>query len=201
MSSVIRIVGSSRWWRAGLAAGMALIATTAAVLVTGPAQAQRLRWSIEGWHPGMTGWGSGLVLDAVNWGTTDGTPVQMWPRRPLGSSPPDTTQRWYFDGAKASSTIENLYAPGMCLDESAPRDGAAVYLYHCTGAKNQQWVFIDTGQLAPDGEGRNFLKNVKDARCLDVKDWNASQGALLQVWTCRFDRNWNQMFNLSKART
>jgi len=140
------------------------------------------------WAPGVptqyviqniTDWGgTGYVLDVANWATNDGARVQMWDWRTTGNY---LNQRWYNRAHTSyGGQIINVYA-NKCLDESAPRNGATVYIYHCTGARNQDWQ-VHSG----------FLVNGQDGRCLDIKDYNRSRGAALQVWDCT--SQWNQVF-------
>ena len=49
------------------------------------------------------------------------------------------------------------------------------------------WDWRSTGNIA----------NQQDGRCLDIKDFNQSNGGPLQVWDCSSDRN--QDFGLNFA--
>jgi hypothetical protein len=122
------------------------------------------------------------VVDVANWATNDGARVQMWDWRWDGNT---KNQQWYVANASGWTTLVNVNA-GKCLDESAPRNGATVYIYHCTGARNQNWVYevVNSNNLR--------LRNQQDGRCLDIKDYNQSNGASLQVWDCT--GAWNQIF-------
>jgi hypothetical protein len=126
------------------------------------------------------------VVDAVNWGTKNGTPTQMWQHRVTGNV---LNQRWNPNWVGYNSwadfyTFINVNA-GRCLDESAPRNGAVVYLYQCTGKYNQQWYWASV-------DGHQAMINRQDNRCLDIKDYNPYNGARLQVWACT--GTWNQRF-------
>lgn len=127
----------------------------------------------------------GRVVDVANWATYDGAPVHMWSLRSTGNV---LNQRWDFV-ARDSSYFEfvNANAPGKCLDENAGRNGAVVYIYHCTHANNQQWRFENYSGSAWR------LRNRHDGRCLDIKDFNKANGAALQVWDC--SGGWNQRFH------
>jgi hypothetical protein len=172
--------GASGWLRP-----FPLVLVIAALLVTaglfvGPAplaHAVANRYAIQG--------DSGKVVDAVNWGTSNGTPVQMWDFRTTGNV---NNQRWDFV-TRDSGYFEfvNANAPGKCLDENSSYNGAVVYLYTCTHAKNQQWHFENWGNLS-----QWRLRNRQDGRCLDIKDYNPNNGARLQVWDCT--GAWNQGF-------
>jgi hypothetical protein len=69
-------------------------------------------------------------------------------------------------------------------------NGAAVYQYGCPGGHslNQMWYYVSTGG------NYGMLKSNEDDRCLDVKDLNFSDGAVLQVWDC--SGAWNQLWNI-----
>ena len=60
----------------------------------------------------------------------------MWDWRSTGNI---ANQQWY---ARTSgwTTLVNVNA-NKCLDESAPRTGAAVYIYRRTAARNQSWIY------------------------------------------------------------
>ncbi|WP_448631782.1 ricin-type beta-trefoil lectin domain protein [Cellulomonas soli] len=53
-------------------------------------------------------------------------------------------------------------------------DGAPVQIANCSGNLAQEWVLTQAGDLV----------NPQAGRCLDITDWNGSNGALLQIWSC-----------------
>jgi Ricin-type beta-trefoil lectin domain-like len=188
--------GRRRWRRLALPAVMlALVSVT--IGLAQPAQASMLRWSLQGWtNNGGNVWADphdAMVVEVVDWGIFDGDPVQMFPRRPTPSTPTETNQRWNFDRTAKASQFENVNAHGRCLDESAPRNGAVVYIYACTGAANQKWHLHQLGSDA-SGQAKYEVVNSQDNRCLDVKDLNGNPGARLQVWSC--SGAWNQRFRV-----
>ena len=132
-------------------------------------------------HPRHTA----VVLDVAGWATHDGARVQMWP----WLSPPATNQQWRVNNPAmgAWTTLVGVHS-NKCLDESAPRNGATVYIYRCTGAANQQWI----------SESPSYdvirLRNRQDGRCLDIRGVSPNDGASLQVWDCH--GGWNQNFGL-----
>jgi len=72
----------------------------------------------------------------------------------------------------------------LCFDVkggvNSMKAGAEVILYTCNGAVNQQWNYdSSTSQLkaGPPGSSYNYL-------CLDIKDGNKQNGALLILWYC-----------------
>jgi hypothetical protein len=95
--------------------------------------------------------------------------------------------RWYY-----ALTLANV--ANLCFDVkggvNSMKAGAEVILYTCNGAVNQQWNYdSSTSQLkaGPPGSSYNYL-------CLDIKDANIQNGALLQLWYCT-SNNWNQKWS------
>jgi len=125
------------------------------------------------------------VVDVANWATNDGARIQMWDWRWDGNI---KNQQWSVANPSGWTTLVNVNA-NKCLDESAPRNGATVYIYHCTGAKNQEWAY----EVVNPNVIR--LRNQQDGRCLDSKDYNMNNGAPLQIWDCT--GAWNQDFGLN----
>ncbi|MFI9818218.1 RICIN domain-containing protein [Saccharothrix variisporea] len=131
------------------------------------------------------------VLDVAEWRTENRSRVQLWQHLTTGNT---ANQRWTSvlqyvrsDGVYVV-TIRNNNAPDKCLDESVDKpaaDGTAVYIYSCVpGARNQLW------NVVPRPDGWFWLQNVYDGRCLDVAEYNYSDGAKIQMWTCH--TGWNQ---------
>jgi hypothetical protein len=125
------------------------------------------------------------VVDVANWGKANGAPVQMYGWRTTGDI---TNQLWHVDNPGGWTTLRGVDS-GKCLDESAQRNGAAVYIYTCHGGANQDWSY-DVNSV-----GNIRLRNRADGRCLDIKDYNKNAGAALQVWDCSWA--WNQAFGLN----
>jgi hypothetical protein len=82
----------------------------------------------------------------------------------------------------------------LCFDVkggvNSMKAGAEVTLYTCNGQVNQQWNYdSSTSQLkaGPSGSSYNNL-------CLDIKDANKQNGALLQLWYCT-SNNLNQTWS------
>lgn len=77
--------------------------------------------------------------------------------------------------------------------------GSGVRVAPCSGTPYQNWQLIynyrkDAWQI----------KNGYSGRCLDLKDWNLNDGAVLQTWTCKTvtDVNtWNQYFLMGRVVT
>ncbi|GAB2845962.1 ThuA domain-containing protein [Lentzea nigeriaca] len=121
--------------------------------------------------PGVGGGGGGTAkrmvgiggkcVDVKDWGTTDGTPVQLW------SCHGGDNQKWTLDG----STLRSM---GKCLDvnRASQTDGAKVQLWSCNGTSAQNW------SVQSDGTIRNGTK------CLDATGSSSADGTPLIIWTC-----------------
>jgi hypothetical protein len=74
----------------------------------------------------------GLVFDAQDAGTSDGTPVMQYPW--WGGD----NQKWTYG---PDQTLRPHHAPNMCLDTIgwANNDGQQIGLWECNGASNQTW--------------------------------------------------------------
>jgi hypothetical protein len=67
----------------------------------------------------------------------------------------------------------------MDVAAGSTANGAAVQLYTCNGTGAQQFVLSAAGDLV----------NVRANKCVDIKDWNAADGAKLQIWDCAGSAN------------
>lgn len=110
----------------------------------------------------VSGW-NGKCVDVPGSSFVDGAPLQMWDCNGSGA------QRWSF----VDGTIQ---AGGKCMDVAwgATGDGAAIQLANCNGNRAQQFVLGGNGELV----------SVNASKCVDIRDWNGSSGARLQIWTC-----------------
>ena len=72
----------------------------------------------------------------------------------------------------------------MMLDVSGVslNDGAVVHQWTKTGAKNQQWKLVASGD-------KFELVSVNSGKCLDIAQNNKADGALVQQWTCNHGDN------------
>ncbi|NLU77219.1 hypothetical protein HCA58_02185 [Micromonospora sp. HNM0581] len=88
-------------------------------------------------------------------------------------------QLWQCNGTPAQQFAQgpngSLVALDRCMDVAwAARDnGTKVQLADCNGGPAQIWV-------AENG----MVRNPHSGKCLDVRDWNADDGAPLQIWEC-----------------
>ena len=149
---------------------------------------------------------NGKVLDAVNFGTGNGTLLQVWDD--LGGA----NQRWSFD--QATGRITNQV--GRCLDilNYGVADNTPVQIWDCAGTPNQGWRLQNnglmisytglclqlTGNAAGDGSQvsvatctgnpqqlwrlRGEIRDKHSDKCLDDPLGGTANGSHLQVWTC-----------------
>ncbi|MEO3930441.1 ricin-type beta-trefoil lectin domain protein [Micromonosporaceae bacterium B7E4] len=88
-------------------------------------------------------------------------------------------QVWECNGSPAQQFSHgpngSLVALDKCMDVAwaAQDNGAKVQLAYCNGGPAQVWV----------AEG-GILRNPHSNKCVDVRDWNAANGAPLQIWRC-----------------
>lgn len=88
-------------------------------------------------------------------------------------------QLWECNGTPAQEFSHgpngSLVALDKCMDVAwASQDnGAKVQSADCNGGPAQVWV--------AEGE---ILRNPHSDKCVDVRDWNAANGAPLQIWAC-----------------
>ncbi|HEY3483534.1 MAG TPA: RICIN domain-containing protein [Streptomyces sp.] len=111
----------------------------------------------------ISGQQSGRCLDLKDWGSSDGTPVQIWD---CGTG---WNQQWKRDGGQVVNPQS-----GKCLDVSggSTANGAKVQLWSCNGSGAQQWQF----------NGNGTVTNPQSGKCLDAG--GSGNGALLQIWDC-----------------
>jgi len=113
----------------------------------------------------IIGKASGRCLDLKDFGTADGTPVQLWDC--LGAA----NQKWAASGGQFVNP-----QTGKCLDVAAgsTANGAAVRLWSCNGTGAQQWDLKSNGTIV----------NPQSGRCLDAVEQGTSNGTLLQIYDC-----------------
>ncbi|MEV4616054.1 ricin-type beta-trefoil lectin domain protein [Kitasatospora sp. NPDC049258] len=111
----------------------------------------------------VAGQQSGRCLDLKDWGTADGTPVQLW----------DCGAGWNQRWTRTGGTLVNPQS-GKCLDVAAGAtvNGAKVQLWSCNGTGAQQWQLNANGTVVNPASGK----------CLDAG--GSGNGALLQIWDC-----------------
>ncbi len=122
---------------------------------------------------------SGLCVDATNFGTTNGTPVQQW------SCGGGTNQQWQFRSAGGGyyQVVNRLSAPqnqswDVTGGTGATAPGVPIQTWAYAGATNQQW------QAVPAGNGYYQLVVRSSGLCLDVPDASTGNGTVLQQYTC-----------------
>ncbi|GII61203.1 hypothetical protein Skr01_12880 [Sphaerisporangium krabiense] len=68
-----------------------------------------------------------------------------------------------------------------CLDVAGfgTADGTDVFQWSCTGAANQRWSLVDSG------DGRTvYIRSQHSGKCLDVAGASTANGADVFQWTC-----------------
>jgi hypothetical protein len=107
---------------------------------------------------------SGRCIDIPGAQANAGALLQMWDCN--GSD----AQKWAFqpDGT--------LRAMGKCMDPAggALANGTPIQLADCNANPVQRFTLTSARTLV----------NVSSGRCVDIKDWNGSNGAALQLWDC-----------------
>ncbi|WP_067703935.1 ricin-type beta-trefoil lectin domain protein [Actinoplanes awajinensis] len=112
---------------------------------------------------------SGRCIDIPNGVPAAGTPLQTWDCN--GSS----AQKWSFE---ADGTLRAL---GKCMDPAggALTNGTTIQLADCNTNPVQRFTL----------SAARTLVNVSSGRCVDIRDWNGSNGAALQLWDCAATAN------------
>lgn len=113
----------------------------------------------------IVGQGSGRCLDIQNYGTADGTPVQLW----------DCSGNWNQQWSRSGGTFVNPQS-GKCLDVAGAgtADGTQVRLWSCNGTAAQQWQVNSNGTIT----------NPDSGKCLDATGQGTANGTPLQIWDC-----------------
>jgi beta-glucosidase len=130
--------------------------------------------------------GSQSCVDAKDWGTVNGTPVQQF-------TCPDAqaNAQWQFVPTSGGFyRVINRNAPdkGWDVSGASTANGAKVQLWADNGGANQQW------RPVVNGEGMWRLVARHSGRCLDVTDGSTANGVQLQQWDC--NANAAQVFRI-----
>ena len=118
--------------------------------------------------PITAGVASGHCVDDNDFGTANGTKIQLWT---CNGGP---NQQW---------TVEpggTLQVYGMCMDITGANysNGTGIELWTCNGGANQQWQ-AENGTLVNPASGK----------CLDDPNLNTANGTQLDLWTCNGGTN------------
>ncbi|HEV2634187.1 MAG TPA: RICIN domain-containing protein [Actinocrinis sp.] len=119
-----------------------------------------------GGTPGtVVGQGSGRCLDIQNYGTADGTLVQLW----------DCSGNWNQAWQYTNGTLVNPQS-GKCLDVAGAgtANGTQVRLWSCNGTVAQQWQVNSNGTVT----------NPNSGRCLDAVGQGTANGTTIQIYDC-----------------
>ncbi|MBY8877207.1 non-reducing end alpha-L-arabinofuranosidase family hydrolase [Actinacidiphila acidipaludis] len=155
-----------------LAAVIATMVVSAAMLVAGPAQADT--------SGALRGTGSGRCLDVPNSSQTDGTSLQIY------DCSGGTNQQWTLTSGNALTVYGN-----KCLDVPghATAAGTRVEIWTCNGGSNQQWRVNSDGTVV----------GVESGLCLDVTGGGTANGTAVEIWTCngRSNQQWTGLSGTS----
>jgi hypothetical protein len=119
----------------------------------------------------MTNTHSGLVLDAKNCGTSNGTAVQLW------ASLGNTCQQWTFTSVGPNVyTVKNVNS-GLVLDDNncGGANGNTLQLWASLGNTCQQWYVLPYGSAYE-------LVNVASGRTVDVENCGTANGTVVRQW-------------------
>jgi beta-glucosidase len=114
-------------------------------------------------------------VDAKDWGTAEGTPVQQW-----ACPEPAKNALWRLrETPRGFYRVVNVHATGKVLAvvDGSSANGAKVELSTERGAVGQ-W------RVLANGEGMWRLVNRQSGKCLDVTDGSLDNGARMQQWDC-----------------
>jgi len=118
---------------------------------------------------------SGACLDAVDQGTTNGTPVQQW-----ACPAPQPNAQWQLTPAKGDSyQITNVNA-GLALQvaDASPAEGAALQLWQASKAENQRF------ELVRVGDGYYQLVATHSGLCVAVEGGAKENGTAIVQQAC-----------------
>jgi hypothetical protein len=107
---------------------------------------------------------NGRCIDIPGGNAVDGARLQMWDCN--GSA----AQKWTFN---SDGTLRAL---GKCMDPAggALANGTPIQLVTCNGNPVQRFTLSAAGDLV----------NVSANRCVDIAEWNNTNGARLHLWDC-----------------
>ncbi|MFE9427090.1 ricin-type beta-trefoil lectin domain protein [Kitasatospora sp. NPDC006697] len=107
---------------------------------------------------------SAKCIDDPAGNTANGTPVNIW------DCNGGTNQTWQL------ASDGSLRIGGKCVsaEGGATADGTKAILWDCAPVADQQWTRQTDG---------SFL-NVKAQKCLDINNWDTTNGRQLDVWDC-----------------
>jgi glucosylceramidase len=133
------------------------------------------RLSPDAWYT-VVNTASQSCVDAKDWGTVNGTPVQQW----ICPAPRANAQWQFVPTGGGFFRVINRNAPGKSWDVSgaSTANGAKVQLWADNGGANQQW------RPVANGEGMRRFVARHSGKCLDVTDGSTANGVQLQQWDC-----------------
>ncbi|MEU6251229.1 RICIN domain-containing protein [Streptomyces sp. NPDC047043] len=160
--------------RRGRSAVAALVAVTAASLLTG-APARAATSALPTGFATVMNAASGRCLDAKAAATANGTVVQQY------SCNGTTAQRWSFTATSDGYVrINNANDTNQVVDvaDLSTADNAQVHLWSYGGGANQQWLPVD------DGGGAFHFVNRNSGKCLDDPGASIADSVQFVQYTC-----------------
>lgn len=130
------------------------------------------------------------VVEIRDFSVANGAKIQMHDKTG------NFNQLWQFN---SDGTIENPQT-GKVLESEGSHDGAHVVLNskkHVGDNANQIWEFHS------EGHHWGYIRNPKTHKVFDIKDWNESDRAIVQIHhshDVNDHSSWNQMFELELNR-
>jgi streptogrisin C len=103
-------------------------------------------------------------IDVPNANFADGVQLQMW------NCNNSAAQKWTF----VNGTLQTSNNKCMDVAWGSTANGAAIQIVGCSGNPAQQFVLSAAGDLV----------NPQANKCVDIKEWNGNDGALLHLWDC-----------------
>ncbi|MGA5304813.1 ricin-type beta-trefoil lectin domain protein [Nucisporomicrobium flavum] len=103
-------------------------------------------------------------IDVPNANFSDGVQLQMYTCNGTAA------QKWTF----VNGTLQTSNNKCMDVAWGSTANGAAIQIVGCSGNPAQQFVLSAAGDLV----------NPQANKCVDIKEWNGNDGALLHLWDC-----------------
>lgn len=121
---------------------------------------------------------TGSCVDATDWGTSNGTPLQQWV-----CETNQANQQWQFTATDSGFyRVTNRNAPALVWDvtggPNATAEGTQIQLWSWVGGANQQW----RPEALSDGRYRFIARH--SGKCLEVPGTTSANGARLVQATC-----------------
>jgi hypothetical protein len=155
-----------RGWRAGLAAGLAVVAAAGATVAINATPAAAATVDTTAWYL-LVNRASGKALDVYNLATNDGARIDQWTRND------GNQQQWQLADSGSGYYRLKSRLSGKVLDVSnfSTANGGSIVQWADTNGTNQQWRLADSS----DGYVRFINRNSNKA--LEVQGASTADGA------------------------